>query len=297
MDNSAGHYATAADAAIKASRQILRRILAHMEVTHFDLGVQPEAVGLVDVVYHPENHLPELNYVAPRRNTAWIPGPAVVKGMSRLREHQRPPRVIFIEELSLPVFAASLEALGLEISESVNLLACEPDDIAPASELPDGMDCKLVDTQEGAALWRYVRENPHFDVLTAGIEPLYVGDEVRASATAATTDIILSQNGFPVGGARLTTHNGTAHICALALMREGRTPERVAWLYGSALAAAVEHDCDLIFTTIQDENELTSAHEAGFLDAGTMVCYAEAIDESSEDEIDAGMAQPVLSLR
>ncbi len=74
------------DAEVKESRVIMRQVQEHLLQAHLRLGSQEEALGFVDVIYHPTNPVGYLNYITPRRNTAWISGKYIENGLDRLRE-------------------------------------------------------------------------------------------------------------------------------------------------------------------------------------------------------------------
>ena len=115
-------------AAIKESRRVLRRVQKHLSQSLIDMGANRENIGLVDVVYHPKNKLPHINYVSPRKNAAWIPGPGIKKGLERLRELERKPRVIYIEGLYPPLFAKSIRDLGLVIEQESTIMVYKLDE-------------------------------------------------------------------------------------------------------------------------------------------------------------------------
>src|SRR5829696_21106 len=102
------------ESAVKESRRILRLIQDHILQAHSLLGVEQESAGMVDVLHHPTNRNGDLNYVTPRRNTAWVSGGYVEKGLERLRQLGRTERVQYVEGLFPPLFAKTLRELGLE---------------------------------------------------------------------------------------------------------------------------------------------------------------------------------------
>jgi hypothetical protein len=292
-----GDIAAEANLAVKESRQILRLVQDHLLQTHLNFGAVQEAIDLVNVVYHAGNTLAQLNYVMPRQNTAWVPGPAVQKGLEKLTELQRRPRVCYIEGLFLPMFAKSLRDLGLEVEREVALMTCKLNVESygkPAT--PDAVHIQEVSSQEGIALWWYVWRNAHYDVLTRGIEPLYVGRDMREIAAGDQADVLLYRHGFPVGVARLTIHETTGHVPALAVMKEARTPEMIRLLYHSVLKLARERGCNLVFTTGKTEEDRALCREVGFIDSGSMICYVDASDDADEEKDDVHLAQPLLVL-
>ncbi|MCA9912927.1 MAG: hypothetical protein KC496_06245, partial [Anaerolineae bacterium] len=84
---------------IKEARVTLRRVQAHLHQTHLNLGAEEQSVGFVDVVHHASSALPNLNYVTPRRNTAWVSGKHIADGIAVLRDLGRRARVRFVDGL------------------------------------------------------------------------------------------------------------------------------------------------------------------------------------------------------
>ncbi|HEX2619123.1 MAG TPA: hypothetical protein VHL11_03220, partial [Phototrophicaceae bacterium] len=103
------------DAAVKETRRVLRLVQIHLTQTRLNQGSTCEMIGFVDVMHHPENALPQLNYVTPRKNTAWISSKDVELGLAALHQHQRELRVEYIDALFPPQFSDQLEKIGLEI--------------------------------------------------------------------------------------------------------------------------------------------------------------------------------------
>ena len=284
------------DAAVKESRRILRLVQDHLAQAHLNLGVEQESVGLVNVTFHPENKLPQLNYVSPRQKTAWVPGPEIAKGLERLRELNRVPRVTYIEGLYPPLFAKSLRDLGLSAEREIALMTYKPDTAKPISHLPlpTGMNISFPTNQDGIGTWWYVWRNAHYDVHTGGADPVYIGRDMREIAMGNQVDIILHRYSFPVGVARLTTYGKTANINAIAVMKEIRNEDTLNLMYRIAIHTAVDRKCDLIFTTGQTEFERSVCRKLGFADSGSLVSYAQ--EQQSEEKPNA-VEEPIYLLR
>ncbi|MEO1290778.1 MAG: hypothetical protein AAFV93_23815, partial [Chloroflexota bacterium] len=103
-------------------RTTLRRIEAHLRQSHLDVGATEEAVSFVDVIHHGGSSLRTLNYVTPRRNTAWVSGNHIQQGLDLLREKGRQARVRFVEGLYPPVFVRALRELDLHVEEEIPIM-------------------------------------------------------------------------------------------------------------------------------------------------------------------------------
>lgn len=285
------------DAAVKESRRVLRLVQEHLSQAHLHLGAKSESAGLVDVVYHTDNQLPHLNFVSPRQKTAWVPAPEVEKGLMRLRDLNRTPRVMYIEGLYPPLFAKALRELGLEVERDIALMTCVPGNSNGADALPVDTHVVYPTTTDGIALWWYVWRNAYYDVLTGGAEPVYIGQELREIMQGFQKDILLYQNSFPIGVARLTMHGTTAHISAVAVMKEARTLDTLQHLYRLALKAALERQCELVFTNGESDLQRKACRAVGFVDAGSLVSYAEIPYKFDKDAHGEQVDEPVFVLR
>jgi len=286
------------DAAVKESRRVLRLVQDHLSQSHQTLGVQQKSLGLVDVLYHPENSSPLINFVSPRKKTAWVPAPEVKKGLDELRNMGRTPRVYYIEGLFPPGCAKSLHQLELGVEQESPIITYKfTEETKPiAYELERGLNIVQARTHEGISIWWYVWRNAYYDVVTQAIDPVYVGRDIRENYLGNQIDMLLYRFGFPVGVVRTTVFHNTAHIKALAVMREVRTKEMVSLLYKAALKLAQERGCELVFTSGSTEIERAACREIGFVDAGSIVIYGEGNDKSPGDD-NGDLEEPVFILR
>ena len=285
--------------AIKESRRVLRFVEEHLAQSHLNLGVKQESVGLVDVVHHPSNKLSHLNYVSPRRKTAWIPGPEIEKGLEQLRRLKRVPRVYYIEGLYPPLFAKSLRDLGLVVEDEIPLMAYKVEDHPEGTSfgMLSGMNTEIAEDQDGVAMWWYVWRNAYYDVITGGTEPVYIGQDMRQITLGRQVDVLVYRYSFPVGVIRLTIHEKTAHINAIAIMKEERTAQVIKVIHQAALKTAVDRGGTLVFTTGDSDKNRNICREIGFVDFGSIVCYAEPSENLSEGTDDKALAEPVFVLR
>jgi hypothetical protein len=292
------------ESAERESRRVLRQVQEHLYTAHENLGALREELGLVDVLHHPSNTLPDLNYITPRRKTAWVSGKDVQRGIDYMNQIERTPRIQYIEGLFPPLFARTLIDLGLEAEKETPLMIYMPQGFngtKPPSptlpNMPEGIVVERVQDQRGVEMWWYVWRNAHYDVLTLGVEPLIVGRDVAALRMGQQLDIVLHRYNFPVGVARMSVQKETAHLLALALMREVRTPELTRLLQIAAMAAAVERGCELIFAPGESETDRRLCRELGFVDLGSIVCYAAKTGHVAEERDASVVAQPILTFR
>lgn len=291
-------------ATYRESRQVLRRIQDHLHHAHINLGATAEAVGLVDVFHHDNHSLSSLNYVVPRRNTAWISGPMVQEGLQQLQELGRAPRVHYIEGLYPPMFAKTLGDLGLKAVQEVPLMAYLPGGFAgrkpspvTLDDLPEDIRLEPTSEQHTSQLWWYVRNNTFFHVSGLWMEPLYIGMDSAELKAGQQRDVVMYRTGFPIGVVRVSIHDQTAHIVALALIKEACTTQAMTNLLAGALHTALEQGCTLIYTQGDSDLDRQAARDMGFLDFGSIVCYTSTASEVEEEHHDHILGQPVFALR
>lgn len=285
----------------KESRRLLRQVQDHLFQAHANLGAVRETLGMVEVLHHPTDPTATLNYATPRRNTAWISGKMVEQGLERLRQLGRVPRVQYIERLYPPLFAQTLRDLHLTVERETPLMIYKTDGIhgktppsLASATMPDGVAMQLVNDRRGIELWWYVWRNAFYDVLTLGVEPLFVGRDLAALKLGHQTDILVYRYSFPVGVARLSILGETAHLVAAALLREVRSPAMTRALVLTALKTAADRGSTLIFVPGDSDTDRHLLRELGFVDFGAMVCYA--AETAREENHEPDVEQPLLSL-
>src|SRR5262249_27664493 len=126
-------------------------------------------------------------------------------------------------------------------------------------------------------------------------EPLFVGREMAALALGQQLDFLAYRYGDPVGVARLSIQKETAHISALAVMKEARTPAMTRALQTAVLKTAIDHKAKLVFAPGETEADRRLLRDLGFLDFGSIVCYSAPGETAHEDTHVTPLEQPVLS--
>ncbi len=292
------------DSLQRETRRVLRQVQEHLYHAHANLGAVKEELGLVEVIHHPSNTLPDLNYVTPRRKTAWVSAHDVEMGIDFMRKIERTPRVQYIEGLFPPLFARTLTGLGLQAERETPLMIYKQDgfnNVTPPPlippEKPDGVTIERISDQRGIETWWYVWRNAHYDVLTLGVEPLVVGRDMAALQMGQQVDILMQRFSFPIGVARVSIQKETAHLLGIALMREHRGPAMTKLLQIAAMQAAFECGCDIIFAPGETEEDRRLCRELGFSDLGSMVCYTAKEESQLEDKHGVVLSQPILTLR
>lgn len=284
------------DEQIKEARTVMRRVQEHLRQSHLNLGAISQTVGFVDVIHHETQLTPSLNYVMPRKNTAWVSGKHIENGLEVLKQKERVRRVLFVEGLYPPVFLRSLRELGLEAEKEMPIMVFQADkDSLKSAIMPPQLTATRVHDHQGMAIWWYVWRNAFYEVYATGIEPLLVGRDMREMALGHQLDVIIYRYGFPIGVVRMTIQESSAHIVAQAIMKEVRTPELMQQLLSAAVRIARENGCDMVFLAGSTDEERQRVRNMGFQDFGSVVRYAILPDiQSGQETKHDNMAQPVL---
>ena len=293
------------DPAINEPRRILRRVQKHLSQTQLNLGTLRESIGLVDVVYHPTNTHPLLNYVTPRNNTAWIPAPEIKKGLDRLRDLKRAPRITYIEGLYPPLFAKAIRELNMVVEQETAILTYRIDEAQLAErkripvKLPVEFRMETADKQEHSVVWWYLWKKAGASSLVRSIEPLSIGRAAQDPDQGSQINLIFYEGKSPIGVARLTIHKNNAYIPALAMTQTARTQDKMTLLYRVVMDLAWQYDCTLVFTSEDVESDHQLCRDMGFIDSGSVVRYVERTDLQTpgKDRVDEEMAQSVFALR
>lgn len=280
---------------IKLYKERLRRIQDHLQDAHFALGAKHEQAGFAEIVYHPQYTLPALNYVTPRRKTAHVPGQHIENGLHILREHRRQGRVLFMDGLYPEFFEQTLTQMGLRLEKRYPMWAYVPsddeDDISV--DLPQELSLTTVHKEQGIAIWWYVWRNAQYHILANEIEPLQVGRQAELNSDKNLIDVILYRYDTPIAVARLSLHEGSAHIMARALLQTTQVLGTQNLLLNMAVKTAREHNCDLIFLTDDDSSALNNSNVT-FALAGSMVCYTDTLNNNAGEFDHEPVEQSVL---
>jgi hypothetical protein len=251
---------------------------------------------MVDMFMHPQRPVALLNYVTPRRGTAWVSEEMVRQGLDRLAEQERVPRVQYIEGLFPPQFGKSLRKLGLELDHQTPILMVQTANspaVVPA--LPPEVTLSTLTDEQGCAAWQRISQNADADILTLGGEALLISPETASLRQGQQCDYALYKQGTLLGLARLSVRGESAHLAALALAVGSRTPPLALSLQLAALRGARERGAKVLFAAGGSEVERRLARDAGCVDFGSMVCYALAGSRKKEQYVNR-LGVPVLTL-
>lgn len=281
----------------RESRTVLRRIESHLRQSHLEMGAEEESISFVDVIHHPASSLPALNYVTPRKNTAWVSANHIQQGINTLREKERDIRVRFAEGLYPPVFVKALRELDMCIEDETPIMIYrKTDKPRKLANLPAEISFVEATSPQELSIWWYVWRNAYYDVAVSSIEPLLIGHDIQEVYLGRQTNIIMYRHGYPMGVMKLTFHEGSAHLVAHAMLKEMR--ENASWdklIREIALDVALNKDSDLVFVTSKTEDERKLYRSIGFVDASSIVSYIENGTQVQQQEDDNdSLAQSVL---
>lgn len=276
-------------------RNILRRIEAHLRQSHLDMGANEESRGFVDVIYHETNQLHTLNYVTPRKNTAWVSGNHIEQGLDALRKKERTGRVRFVEGLYPPIFIRALRELNLRVEEETPIMVYKKEDKPrKVASYPGDISFTSAKTSRDLSIWWYVWRNAYYDVAVSSVEPLLIGRDMQDVYFGKQVNMVMYRHNYPMGALRLTFHDGSAHLVAHALLKELRRPEWEKVIREVAMDVALTKGADMIFVAGKSDEERKIYRDMGFIDTGSIVSYAEKGQIQTSGENNDNMAKSIL---
>lgn len=279
----------------RESRTILRRIESHLRQSHLDMGATEESISFVDVISHEGSSLRTLNYVTPRKNTAWVSGNHVQQGLDVLHKKGRRARVRFVEGLYPPVFVRALRDLGLKVEEEIPVMVYKkPEQVRKLTSFPPDVSFTQAKTIRDLSIWWYVWRNAYYDVAVSSVEPLLIGRDMQDVYFGRQINLVMYRNSYAMGAIRITLHDGTAHLVAHAMLKEMQKPEWDKTIRAVAVDIAISNGADMIFVAGKSEDDRVLYRDMGFIDSGSIVSYAEDAQQMDEEVTDDSLAQSVL---
>lgn len=265
---------------IKITRTMLRRIEEHRLLSQINRGVICETVNMVDVVYHPFDASPALNYITPRRSAAWVSAGAASEGLARLAQLERMAHVIYLEGLMMPIFRQTLAGIGLEWSKEDALYAAEPQPDAHTGEAGDAKALTgsqaappaVCEDAQGLARWWSAWRTLRYDVIAPGASAALV--QASAAAVKEGTHVyclIRDSVDRPLAAGRLDLQPAlkSAEIDRF----EAQDGASAQALLAALQAGATGRGCHFIFAACGPADTLLAAQVSGWTLAGKSVQY------------------------
>jgi hypothetical protein len=264
--------------AIKHARTCLRRAEAHDLQTALDAGATHETVNMVEVIHHPTNALPNLNYLTPRQNVAWVMGSAVLEGMARLEVLGRGGRMTYYEGLLPTIFRQTLAGIGLQSISESQVYACT----TPVHTIPS--DIEIATTYDDVAKWWASR----YTLLTGNQDrtlemPAQLWERVNADQLCCLS---LYAGSVPLGAMCLRWHTalGSAKVVEFYVGDHAADVDYV--LMAGAQAAAARRGCDLLYVAGALHHP-TMLGDLSFISVGRLLTYSRMIrlKETEHDQL------------
>jgi len=284
-------------ATTKARHVTMRRVQDYLYAAHATLGAACTTIDTIDVLHHPGSRLGSLNYMTPGHNIGWVQGSTIMLGLEEMRQHSRRGRLRIIEALFPPFFSTIMDKVDMLPEWKAPLwiylrdgLGDQPSVPVDLPALPEGMLMSRVTDALSTETWRRIWHSPQYGVMASPVEALNMDSEHNRQQ-----DILLYDDGVAVAAARIGVQNDVGHIVAMALMRSAATKTLRQTLYAAALDLALDQGCSLVFSVGGGRVEGQRRETLGFLDFGSMICYAAS--PANEDANDDDMGQPLLAVR
>lgn len=264
------------ESAVKESRVFLRLIQDHLLADDLQAGAVQESAGMVDVVTHRTQADPALNYVLPRRNTAWVPTPTIDAGLQRLRDQGHAARFQYVQGLFPPQFGDTLTKIALTAESEQHIMAFHRNGIGgrprsrPATGTSDA-HIRRVSAKRAARIWAMTDD---WRMLLGGR---------RAADADGAFDVVAYRHRKPLGILRveIQASTGTAQLVALALA-DGTDKQTTSDLLGGGIRRALRHGGDLIFA-LADDAAVDALAALQFIEIGQFKRYTGAAPTPEQD--------------
>jgi N-acetylglutamate synthase-like GNAT family acetyltransferase len=273
---------------IKAMRSLLRRVDEHDQAVAHEEGAQRQSLNMLDVVYHPTNPLPNLNYITPRRGAAWVSTNAVQQGLERLAELGRAPRLLYFEGLMPPIFRQSLAEFGLQWAGESSIFATS--ELANLPPLSPPFTSTQAAELDGLARWWHARNEMLAGGLPRQTDVRVIERMARMTERGQAHYMSIERQGSIVGLASLRIESGLRSAEINAFHHAEGDLECARALMTSALRSAAERDCDLVFTAEAMADQAWLG-EFGFSRLGSVVAFAARLNQ--QETFHDRVAQPL----
>lgn len=282
-------------ASVKEARTTMRRVHEHVLHVHENLGIEMATEGFVDVTVHPQSSYAALNYITPRRNTAWVSAQYIEAGLQALRSRNRVPRLRLAEGLFPPLFTRSLRDLGLVAEQETPIMVLRAEHGFTMPDLPAAVQVSQANDATSVGAWLYTWRSVWQDGPSSEIMPLLLQTDLRNTHLGEQINLIIYRYGSPVAAMRVTLHERSALLSVPAMLPHHSDPSLKQLLQQASIRTALDAGCDLIFSAGQTPDEREQARSLGFQDAGSLLSYVQS-DLSEDIQDHEPLAQPVLIL-
>jgi len=256
----------------RLQRQILRRISDHIHQAHLAQGAQETPQGLALVVMAESIQDERLNYVTPRRGTAWLPENQLIAAIDHLRQHGRHPAVWYADGLFPPSFGRTMLAQGLRSQQDWPLMIYQGRPISPSGA--HGLTIRPLQAEQAREVWENAQQGqPLWQIWHNPLQPLGLG------ATLATWDVAAWQGERLLMVMRASRYERSLHLMAHAYQASAHEQRDtlLAACAQSLLSAlydpSQEAAADLAFVIAPSSTERKLWRELGFVDGGSLIHF------------------------
>jgi hypothetical protein len=273
---------SAARDAYSLQRRLLRRITDHIHQAHLAQGAQESPQGLALVVTTEASADERLNYVMPRRGTAWLPENHLIDAIAQLRQQHRSPVVWYADGLFPPAFGQTMLKQGLQNQQEWPTMIYQGRSVTPGSSL-DGVQVRPLPAEQARQAWHEAQQNTAlWQVWHNPLQPLSLeadfpawdvaawrGDRMVMLMRASRYERSLHLMARAIYASAQEQHDSLLLACAQALLSA---------LYDPAQEAAA----DLAFAIAPSAAERRLWRELGFADGGSLIHFRSSAASASE---------------
>lgn len=262
-------------------RRLLRRITDHIHQAHLAQGAQEVAQGLALVVTTPASADERLNYVMPRRGTAWLPENHLVEAVAKLRQHQRAPVVWYADGLFPPSFGKTMLSQGLQNQQEWPVMIYQGRPIVPA--VPDGLQVRPLPAEQAQQAWNAAHSSAAlWQMWHNPLQPLGLG------ADFAAWDVAAWRADRMVMLMRASRYERSLHLMARAIYVSAQDQHGMLLMACAQALLSALYDpaqpssADLAFAIAPSAAERKLWRELGFVDGGSLIHFSSNTAVASE---------------
>lgn len=267
----------------REERHTLRSVQGHLHASMVETQTLVEQLGTVDVYFHPTNPDPYLNCVTPHKGVAWIRRDDLRDAFLGMERLGRTPRLIFQDALFPEAFQQQLGMMGLSLENERAVMVYRPlygpglPGETPRGQLPAQFDPEistmLATTRSDLATWARIFRAGYYNTETLRIESEIVAPLITAVEAGKMAFVLAYYQNTPLGATRLSLRPPTAELEAVVTAPLWRGMGLEVALITSAVRAALERDCNPIFTIAPPEDYARVYRRLGFINLCHVVTY------------------------
>ena len=259
-------------------REILRQIQHELIQAQVKQGCRHQKLELLEIITHPTRTQASLNYMTPRRKTAWITEDQIDKGADYLRQLNRVPRLQFFEGLIPQVFGNTVKHVGFTL-ESISPMWCFDLKSPNRPHIPDHIllpplySITKTRTLVDIGKWHLVCKSVHYGVDVWEVDRAVIQSDILQITKGFHKNLLVWYQEEPIGAVRVGMNGQDVHVQTLSLMDEHQQVEIIKAIYQAVLYIAQQNNRATVSIYPTHPTEITILESLGFVQYGVLHTY------------------------